>query len=92
MCMAEMTVTAAVAAVATSVRLVGEVRGAGSRRIDSDWCGGKAEELRKKKVETQPGDVVRMRDDQPVLGRSHEKREESVRAALQHTTVTRVPR
>jgi hypothetical protein len=46
--MGEMTVAVAIAAVATSVCLVGEVRGTGSRRVNSDGCAGKAEELKKK--------------------------------------------
>ncbi len=90
--MAEMTIAVAVSAVAASVCLVGEVRGGGSRGVDQDRCGGKAEKLRKKEVETQARDVVCMRDNQPALGRSHKKREESVSVALQHADVTRVPR
>ena len=80
--MAEMTVAMPATAVATSVCLVGEVRSTGSRRIDSDWCGGEAEELRQKEIETQPGDKVRMRDDQTALGWGHEEREEGIRLTL----------
>jgi hypothetical protein len=77
--------------VAASVCLIREVRGTVSRRIDQDWCGGEAEKLRKKEVEAQPSDVVRMRDNQPALGRSNEKGEESICVAPQHTDVARVP-
>ena len=88
MSMAEMAVAVAVAAVAASVCLIREVR----RRVDQDRCCGKAEKLRKEEIEAQPGDVVRMRDNQPALGRSNKKREESVCVAPQHTDVARIRR
>ena len=90
--MAEMAITVPVTAMAASISLVGEVRCTGSRRVDSDWCGGHAEELGQKEVEAQPRDVVRVRDSQSMLSRSHEEREESVGRAPQHADVALVPR
>jgi hypothetical protein len=92
MSMAEMTVTVPATAVATSVFLVGEVRGARSVGSNQDWCGGHAEELGQEEVEAQPRDVVSVRDDQPVFGRGHEEREESIGGAIQHAGIILVPR
>jgi hypothetical protein len=82
MSMAEMTVAVPATAVATGVCLVGEVRGTRSGGSNQDWCSGHAEELGQKEVEAQPRDVVSVRDDQPVFGRGHEEREESIGSAF----------
>ncbi len=58
--MAEMTIAVPATAVATGVRLVGQVGGARSGGRNQDWCSGHAEELGQEEVEAQPRDVVSM--------------------------------